>query len=69
MVFYLMDVVEYVFLEGLWLCVLEVSSFEFEMIFLKKYMLEDVSYYSSLVDCWLVIWGKVYDVIRWYEFM
>lgn len=34
---------------------------------LEKYTLEDVSHHSSPSDCWLVIWGKVYDVTRWYE--
>ncbi|KAG0568065.1 hypothetical protein KC19_7G183900 [Ceratodon purpureus] len=32
---------------------------------LEKYTLEDVSHHSSPSDCWLVIWGKVYDVTRW----
>lgn len=34
---------------------------------LEKYTLEDVSHHSSPTDCWLVIWGKVYDVTRWYR--
>lgn len=32
----------------------------------EKYTLEDVSHHSAPTDCWLVIWGKVYDVTRWY---
>jgi fatty acid desaturase/cytochrome b involved in lipid metabolism len=32
---------------------------------LKKYTLEDVSRHNTPADCWLVIWGKVYDVTSW----
>ncbi|KAL2635526.1 hypothetical protein R1flu_007005 [Riccia fluitans] len=32
---------------------------------LKKYTLQDVSKHNTPEDCWLVIWGKVYDVTSW----
>lgn len=63
------DVAEYASSEGLRLRASEASSPESEMTPLKKYTLEDVSHHSSPADCWLVIWGKVYDVTRWYELM
>ncbi|KAL3683664.1 hypothetical protein R1sor_001686 [Riccia sorocarpa] len=32
---------------------------------LKKYTLKDVSKHNTPEDCWLVIWGKVYNVTSW----
>lgn len=60
------DVAEYAVSDGLRLRASGASSPESETP-LKKYTLEDVSLHSSPTDCWLVIWGKVYDVTRWYE--
>ncbi|CAM6127400.1 unnamed protein product [Calypogeia fissa] len=31
----------------------------------KRYTLQDVSKHNTPEDCWLVIWGKVYDVTSW----
>ncbi|CAM6127401.1 unnamed protein product [Calypogeia fissa] len=31
----------------------------------KRYTLQDVSKHNSPEDCWLLIWGKVYDVTSW----
>lgn len=58
------DVAEYAVSDGLRLRASGASSPESETP-LKKYTLEDVSLHSSPTDCWLVIWGKVYDVTRW----
>lgn len=62
------DVADYPSSDGLRLRASEASIPESETP-LKKYTLEDVSHHSSQTDCWLVIWGKVYDVTRWYELM
>lgn len=32
---------------------------------LEKYSLEEVSKHNTPNDCWLIIWGKVYDVSAW----
>jgi hypothetical protein len=33
---------------------------------LQSYSLKDVKKHDTPQDCWLIIWGKVYDVTSWY---
>ncbi len=33
---------------------------------LQSYNLNDVKKHDMPQDCWLIIWGKVYDVTSWY---
>ncbi len=33
---------------------------------LQSYSLKDVKKHDTPEDCWLIIWGKVYDVTSWY---